>query len=249
MSCLFARSIAACFKRPLRLKKIVEQMEVIGFNSLPIVILTALFTGMVLVLQTAISLTRFGVREQSGGIAAVAFARELGPVLTAVILSGRVCAGIAAEIGTMKVTEQIDAMQTLGTDPVRYLVVPRLIAATLMVPALCVFSNFIGFLGGYVVGVHHVGIPAGLFIQTAKARVTLSDAVSGIVKTPLFGMIIAVVGCYQGFRATGGAEGVGRATTRAVVASSILVLITNYIQTDLIIRFGGPFVEWVRGLF
>ena len=248
LSCLFGRVLVGCIKPPYRLRQIAEQMEQIGVHSIPITVLTALFTGMVLVLQTAIALTRYGVQEQSGGISAVAFARELGPVLTAVILSGRVGAGIAAEVGTMKVTEQIDAMRTLATDPVHYLAVPRFIAAMVMLPVLCVFSNFIGFAGGYAVGVYHVGIPSGLFIQTAVNRVHISDLVSGLAKTPLFGMIIAVVGCYQGFEATGGAEGVGRATTRAVVTASIMVLVTNYLQTDLIVRYGGVVGKLLRGL-
>jgi phospholipid/cholesterol/gamma-HCH transport system permease protein len=224
---------------------VLLQMEAIGVRSIPIVFLTAMFTGMVLVLQTAVGLARYGAEEQSSGVAALAFAREMGPVLTALIVAGRVGAGIAAEVGTMKVTEQIDALRTLAANPVHYLVVPRVIAAALMLPILTICGDVVGLFGGYVVGVYSIGIPSTTYTQIALEWLQVRDVASGIIKTPLFGVIIGVISCYHGFEATGGAEGVGRATTRAVVWGSILILTANYIQTDIILRYTDTVANWI----
>jgi phospholipid/cholesterol/gamma-HCH transport system permease protein len=249
MSIFTAQTVTLVFRRPFRLGLITEQMQNMGIYSLPIALLTAMFTGMVLVLQTATGLERFGAKHTASGIAAIAFAREIGPVLTSVVLAGRVGAGIAAEVGTMKVTEQIDALRTLATNPIHYLVVPRFIAGLFMLPVITIFADCIGLLGGYLVGVYNIGIPSQLYLQTTRDWLALQDLTSGIFKTTVFGMIIAVVACYQGFNAEGGAEGVGRATTRAVVTGSILILISNYFLTDFIIRYSGVLFELIRNLF
>lgn len=235
LSQLFFRSVMAAISPPFRWRNISEQMVAIGIESLPIALLTAAFTGMVFVLQTGTALEKFGAKTYAGGISAMGFAREIGPVLTSVVLAGRIGAGITAEIGTMKVTEQIDAMKTLGTDPVSYLVAPRLIAATLMLPAICVLAILVGLAGGYLVGVTSLGIQSGQYIQTVKTWLMLVDYTTGIGKTFIFGMIIAVVGCHCGFGAGWGAEGVGQATTKSVVMGSILILVANYFLTSWII--------------
>jgi phospholipid/cholesterol/gamma-HCH transport system permease protein len=243
-----AQTVGLTFRRPFRVGLIAEQMESMGLFSLPIALLTAMFTGMVLVLQTATGLERFGAKEIASGIAALAFTREIGPVLTSVVIAGRVGAGIAAEVGTMKVTEQIDALRTLATNPIHYLVVPRFISGLIMLPVITIFADVIGLVGGYVVGVYSLGIPSMTYIQTTQDWLTVRDLTSGVFKTTVFGMIIAIVACYQGFNAEGGAEGVGRATTRAVVLGSILILISNYFLTDLIIRYSGILFDLMKGL-
>jgi len=219
-----------------RLGMILEQMEQIGVQSLPIALLTATFTGMVLVLQTGVQLQQLGAKTLASGIAAIALCREIGPVLTSVVLAGRVGAGITAEIGTMKVTEQIDAMRALATDPVYYLVVPRFVAAIVMLPTITVLADFVGIFGGMIVGVNTLDLSSRLYLDTTFEWLSYRDYLSGILKTLVFGMIIAIIGCYQGFRTEGGAEGVGKATTRSVVMSSILILISNYFLAEWILR-------------
>lgn len=248
MAIFTVQTFGLAFRRPFRPGLAAEQMQSMGLYSLPIALLTAMFTGMVLVLQTATGLERFGAKHTASGIAAIAFAREIGPVLTSVVLAGRVGAGIAAEVGTMKVTEQIDALRTLATNPIQYLVVPRLMAGLVMLPVITIFADVVGLLGGYLVGVHNIGIPSQLYLQTTREWLQIQDLTSGVFKTTVFGAIIAVVACYQGFNAEGGAEGVGRATTRAVVTGSILILISNYFLTDFIVRYSGVLYEQIRGL-
>ncbi len=232
---LFIRACIAAISPPFRWRIISEQMVSIGIESLPIALLTATFTGMVFVLQTGVELEKFGVKTYSSGIAAIGFAREIGPVLTAVVLAGRVGSGITAEIGTMKVTEQIDALKTLGTDPVGYLVAPRLIASTLMIPAVTVLAILVGLIGGYVVGVTTLGITPGLYVSTVKAWLMPMDYYTGLFKTFFFGAIIGTVGCHCGFETGWGAEGVGQSTTKSVVMASILILIADYFLTSWII--------------
>lgn len=233
---LLLNTLRLVFTTRPRLGMILEQMEQIGVQSLPIALLTATFTGMVLVLQTGVQLQQLGAKTLASGIAAIALCREIGPVLTSVVLAGRVGAGITAEIGTMKVTEQIDAMRALATDPVRYLVVPRFIAAIIMLPAITVLADLVGILGGMVVGVNTLGLSSRLYIDNTFAWLTFRDFFSGIAKTVFFGMIIAIIGCYWGFETRGGAEGVGQATTRSVVMASILILVTNYVLAEWILR-------------
>lgn len=223
--------------RPYRWRLLLQQMESIGFNSLPIVLLTATFTGMIMVLQTGVQLERFGAKVYAVGGATVALARELGPVLTSLVLAGRVGAGIAAELGTMKVSEQVDALETMATDSIHYLVVPRFVAALFMLPVLAMLSNVVGILGGMVVAKISLGLSYRLSYRTAMEWLTFEDLYSGLAKTFFFGMIISLVGCYHGMQTTGGAEGVGQATTKAVVAGSVLILISDYFLNEWFLTF------------
>jgi len=225
-------------RRSLRLdgRPVMVQLVQIGTLSVPVVLTTALFTGMVLALQAGLTLEvkLKGVTQFMGRTVALPFLRELGPVLTALIVTGRIGSSIAAEIGTMAVTEQVDALKTLATPPLRYLGVPRLLACLLMLPLLAVLSDGVGLLGGFVVAHWALSVPTNVYWSDVPNMVTVADLVSGVAKTIFFGGIIAVVSCYQGFQASGGAEGVGRATTRAVVWSSILILISDYFLTALL---------------
>jgi phospholipid/cholesterol/gamma-HCH transport system permease protein len=204
-------------------------MVAIGLDSLPIANLTALFVGMVMVLQTGYQLALFGVKGWSAGITAIALAREMVPVFTAIVVGAKVAASIAAELGTMKVTEQLDAMEVAGVNPVSQLVVPRVIGTVLMLPLISIYSLVIGFLGGVLVGNHALHIPPRQFYESSLSWLSLSDLYTGIAKAFVFGLIIALVGCYHGFHARGGAAGVGRATTNAVVCSLATILVTNYV--------------------
>jgi phospholipid/cholesterol/gamma-HCH transport system permease protein len=225
-------------RRSFRLdgRPVMVQLEQIGTLSVPVVLTTALFTGMVLALQAGLTLEvkLKGVTQFMGRTVALPFLRELGPVLTGLIVTGRIGSAIAAEIGTMAVTEQVDALKTLATPPLRYLGVPRLLACLAMLPLLTALADGVGLFGGYVVAHWVLSVPANVYWGDVPNMVTVSDLVQGIVKTVFFGGIIAVVSCYQGFQASGGAEGVGRATTRAVVWSSILILVSDYFLTALL---------------
>ncbi len=215
------------------LSETFEQMVVVGVNSLPVALVTAMFTGMVLALQTGMTLEEkmAGVSQYLGGMVSLSMLRELGPVLTALIVAGRVGSAMAAEIGTMRVTEQIDALETLATNPIKYLVVPRVIAGLVMLPVLTVFSDAIGVAGGMLVAQVSFGQSAAMYIENALLMVDMSDLFSGLFKTLFFGGIIATVSCYKGFMTSGGAEGVGRSTTSAVVVSSMSILISDYFLT------------------
>jgi phospholipid/cholesterol/gamma-HCH transport system permease protein len=218
---------------------ILEQMEQIGVMSLPVVLMTALFTGMVLALQASDSLEKIlkGISQFMGRTVALPFIRELGPVLTGLIVTGRIGSAIAAEIGTMAVTEQIDALKTLATPPLRYLGVPRLLACVAMMPVLTALACVVGLLGGFIVAKLMLGINGNVYWADIPQMVTARDLISGLLKTVFFGGVIAVVSSYQGFQAQGGAEGVGRATTRAVVWSSIIILISDYFLTAFFALF------------
>jgi phospholipid/cholesterol/gamma-HCH transport system permease protein len=194
--------------------------------------ITALFTGMVLALQTGIALARFGAKPYVGSVVALSLFRELGPVLTALMVGGRVGAGITAEIGSMQVTEQVDAIRSMGADPVQKLVLPRVLAATLALPLLTVLANVLGIVGGMLLASAQFGIDPSFYLQTIVNTVQMDDFVSGIFKTFFFGALIAWVGCFAGLRTSGGTVGVGRATTRAVVAASIGVLVTDFFLTQ-----------------
>ena len=213
----------------------LRQLESIGARSSTIVLITALFTGMVLALQTGIALARFGAKPYVGSVVGLSLARELGPVLTALMVGGRVGAGITAEIGAMQVTEQVDAIRSMGADPVQKLVLPRVIAATLALPLLTVLADVIGVLGGLLLAWSQFGIDPNFYIQTIVNTVTLGDFFSGIVKTFVFGWLIAMVGCSMALQTSGGTVGVGRATTRAVVVASIGVLVTDFFLTQLMV--------------
>lgn len=210
------------------IKETFRQMALLGADSLPIVLMTILCTGMVFSVQTAKEFVRFGASSSVGGIVAIAMARELVPVLTGVVVAGRIGAAIAAEIGTMKVTEQIDALKVMAANPVSYLVVPRFIAIVLMMPVLIVFANLIGNIGGWIVAHYYAGIGTFTYQNSIKTLAEVYDMVGGMIKGSVFGAIIAIVGCYKGLNAPNGAEGVGLATTKSVVLSIILIFITNY---------------------
>ena len=237
MTALLFQAFAAAFAPPFRGRQLIEQMVRIGVESLPIALLTAGFTGAVFVLQTGQELAKWGAKVYSSGISAIGFAREIGPVLTSVVLAGRVGAGITAEIGTMKVTEQIDALKTLATNPVSYLVTPRLMAAMVMLPAVTVLAICVGLVGGLIVGVLLLNIPLNQYVTTVFTWLEYDHYLTGIAKTVVFGMIIAIVGCHFGFEAGWGAEGVGEATTRSVVTASILILISDFFMTAWILFF------------
>lgn len=209
-----------------------RQMLRIGYFSLPVVGLTALFTGAALALQIYAGGARFNAETVVPSIVAIGITRELGPVLGGLMVAGRVSASIAAELGTMRVTEQIDALTTLSTNPMKYLVAPRLLAATLALPALVLVGDIIGIMGGFLVGIGRLGFNPSVYIQTTYDFLELGDVTSGLIKAAVFGFIIALMGCYQGYNSGRGAQGVGRATTNAVVSASILILAANYLLTE-----------------
>ncbi|HME42238.1 MAG TPA: ABC transporter permease [Syntrophorhabdales bacterium] len=221
------------FRRPFKPGYLFKQMEFIGVRSLGIVIITGGFTGMVLALQTYYGFRRFSSEGLVGVTVALSMTRELGPVLTALMVTGRAGSAMAAELGSMRITEQIDALTVMALSPVKYLVVPRVLASFFMVPVLTVIADFIGIIGGYFVGVKLLGINEGLFINKIVKYVDLEDIYNGLVKAAVFGLILSLVSCYKGFHTKGGAEGVGRATTEAVVVSSVTILISDYVLTSL----------------
>ncbi len=211
-----------------------EQMLFMGVNSLPLVIFTSVFTGAVSAVQAAYQFQNFIPMRYLGTAVGKAVIIELGPVLTALVVAGRVGASIAAELGTMKVTEQIDALETMALDPVRYLVVPRFMAGIIMLPVLTIVADLVAILGGLVVAVNFLNLSSYTFLNGVKLFFDLQDLFAGLIKSVSFGGIIAIIGCFQGFRTTGGAEGVGISTTRAVVLSSILILLTDYAIATII---------------
>jgi len=222
---------------PYRATETVRQMRLVGVRSLPIASLTALFVGMVMVLNTGYQLQTFGAKLYAAGITIIALTREMVPVFTAVVVGARVAASMTAELGTMKITEQIEAMESLAVDPTEYLVAPRVVATTLMLPVITIYANVIGCLGGFMVGVSALNIPPKLYWNNTQDLLALSDLYTGILKTFFFGAIIGIVGCYFGFRTMGGAQGVGRATTTSVVATLILVLLFDFILTSWFLYF------------
>jgi phospholipid/cholesterol/gamma-HCH transport system permease protein len=231
---LFAgRAIVLGVSGPFYPRAIVRQMIDIGYYSLPVVGLTAIFTGMVLALQSYTGFSRFEAESAVATIVVLSMTRELGPVLAGLMVAGRVGASMAAEIGTMRVTEQIDALTTLSTDPFKYLVWPRLIAGLLMLPLLVVVADVIGVFGGYIVGIYKLGFGPYEYINSTFEFLETQDVVSGLVKAAVFGFLVALMGCYQGYHSKGGAQGVGAATTKAVVSASILILTANYVVTEL----------------
>lgn len=234
---LLRDSLVTLFSTPLRWQHTLDQMNRIGVTSLPLVFLTALFTGMVLSLQSAYQLRLFAAEQFTSDLVALSMTRELGPVLTAMVVAGRVGASIAAEIGTMKVTEQIDALRALATDPVRYLVVPRVAAGFFMLFFLTIYADCIGMLGGYFVSVFKLGISSHQYIKRSIEILMIKDVMTGLIKAFIFGGVISVVGCYFGFQAEGGAEGVGRSTTLAVVVALVLIITLDCFFTGVFYFF------------
>jgi phospholipid/cholesterol/gamma-HCH transport system permease protein len=233
LSMFTAISVSHCFRPPLYPRLILRQMVEIGFYSLPVVGLTAIFTGMVLALQSYTGFARFSAESAIPNVVIVSITRELGPVLAGLMVAGRVGAAMAAEIGTMRVTEQIDALDTLATNPFKYLVVPRLIAGVTMMPLLVLVADTIGVFGGYLVSTAKLGFNPATYIQNTIDSMEFQDVFSGVVKAAVFGFIITLMGCYNGYTSKGGAQGVGMATTNAVVSASILILSSNYLITEL----------------
>jgi phospholipid/cholesterol/gamma-HCH transport system permease protein len=221
------------FRPPYYFRLIWKQMLSIGYYSLPVVGMTAMFTGFVLALQIYEGSSRFNAESTVAAIVVVGITRELGPVLAGLMLAGRVGAAIAAEVGTMRVTEQIDALTTLSTNPYKYLVAPRMIAGAITLPILVLVADIIGVFGGYIIGVHRLGFNPGAYLKNTYDFLETVDVVSGLVKASVFGYIVALMGCYHGYNSKGGAQGVGRATTEAVVSGSVLILITNYFVTEI----------------
>ncbi|MBT8409138.1 MAG: ABC transporter permease [Alphaproteobacteria bacterium] len=218
---------------PFYPREFVHQLMYIGYLSLPVVGLTALFTGGALALQIYSGGARFNAEAVVPSIVAIGMVRELGPVLGGLMVAGRVAASVAAEIGTMKVTEQIDALVTLSTHPMKYLTVPRVLAATLTLPILVAIGDIIGIMGGFLVGITRLEFNAGAYMSNTIDFLETGDVVSGLVKAAVFGFIVALMGCYHGMHSGRGAQGVGRATTNAVVSASILILGSNYILTEV----------------
>ena len=230
-------------------RELLLQLESIGVRSTPIVAITATFTGMVLALQTAFGLARFGAKPYVGSIVGLAIVRELGPVLAALMVCGRVGAGIASELGSMKVTEQVDAIRAMGADPVQKLVLPRVLATTLALPLLTLTAVVLGVLGGMLVADLQFHISPHFYMQTITTTVGLADFFAGVAKTFVFGWIVAMVGCFVGLGTEGGTVGVGRATTQAVVISSILVLVSDFFLTKLLMALPGEVVlGWLLGV-
>ncbi len=218
---------------PFKIRPIFKQMEFVGVKSIFVVVLTGTFTGMVMALQGYKGFRTFGAESMVGATVALAMTRELGPVLTSLMVTARAGSAMAAELGTMRVTEQIDALYVMAVNPVKHLIVPRVIASVVMVPLLTVIANFVGILGGYFVGVHVLRIGSGAFVSNIVRLVDLEDIYHGLTKAAVFGLILSVVGCYKGFNARNGAEGVGRATTEAVVLASIAILVSDYFLTAI----------------
>ncbi len=230
---LFISVLAWMFRPPLKLRNIFKQMEFVGVKSIFVVVLTGTFTGMVMALQGYYGFRMFSAESLVGSTVALGMTRELGPVLTSLMVTARAGSAMAAELGTMRVTEQIDALYVMAANPVKHLIVPRVIAGVVMLPLLTVVADFVGIVGGYFVGVHVLGINSGVFVKNITRIVDLEDIYNGLVKAACFGLILSLIGCYKGFNARGGAEGVGRATTEAVVLASITILISDYFLTAI----------------
>ena len=228
-----AKSVYNCFMPPFYFKLLFKQVVNIGFYSVPVVGLTTFFAGMVIALQTYSGISKYGAEGAVAMVVLISVTRELAPVLSALMVAGRIGAAMAAEIGTMRVTEQIDALVTLSANPFRYLIAPRIWAAIIVMPLLVIFGDIIGIFGGYVVGIYKLDFNPANYINNTMNNLQTLDVMTGVVKACVFGFIISVMGCYHGYRSKGGAQGVGEATTNAVVSSSILILIFNYLITEM----------------
>ncbi len=239
-SLLAGRSLSNVFRHPRYVTDMLQQADIIGVGSLPIVVLTGFFTGAVLALQTSNTLQRFGSLSLTGQVVAVTMVRELGPVLTGLMVAGRNASGMASELGSMRVTEQIDAMRALGTDPTKKLVTPRLVASVVMLFFLTIISDLVGLAGGYMVAFLLLRLDTSQYWNTAYQSLVFEDVLMGLVKPVLFGFVIATVGCYYGLSTRGGTQGVGRSTTQAVVAASVLILTVNFFVTRFLMAWLPP---------
>ena len=236
---LAARSIGNLFTRPRYVTDTLQQMDMIGVGSVPVTVLTGMFTGIVLALQSANSLARFGALTMTGQLVSMSMVRELGPVLTSLMVAGRNASGMASELGSMKVTEQIDAMRALGTDPTKKLVTPRVISSVVMLFFLTIISDFVGLVGGYLVSYFILGLDSYQYWNSAYQTLVYADVFMGLTKPLLFGFILSTVGCFYGMNARGGTQGVGKATTQAVVAASVLILMIDAFYTRLLLTIFG----------
>jgi len=230
---LFISVLSWMVRPPLKLRNIFKQMEFVGVKSIFVVVLTGTFTGMVMALQGYYGFRMFSAESLVGSTVALGMTRELGPVLTSLMVTARAGSAMAAELGTMQVTEQIDALHVMAANPVKHLIVPRVIAGVVMVPVLTIVSDFVGILGGYFVGVVILNINSGIFVKNITRIVDLDDIYNGLIKAAVFGLILSLIGCYKGFNTTGGAEGVGKATTEAVVLASVSILVSDYFLTAI----------------
>lgn len=235
-SVLSGKAIGNIFRSPRYIRETTEQVDVIGIGSIVIIVFTGFFTGAVLALQAAQSLRSFGAVGLTGQLVSISLVRELGPVLTALMLAGRIGAGIASELGSMVVTDQINAMRALGTDPVKKLVTPRMVACVVACPLLTAVCDFFGLIGGWLVSLYELKLRTSQYWSVAFNSLRFDDLLGGFTKPLVFGFIVAMVGCYHGLRTTGGTQGVGRSTTRAVVAASILVIASDFFLNKLIIE-------------
>ncbi|MBC7792303.1 MAG: ABC transporter permease [Clostridia bacterium] len=233
----FVLAVALAFRRPFRFGLLMQQAEFVGVGSLFIIVLTGSFTGAVFTLQTVNGLAQFNLESVVGTTVMIGVTRELGPVLTALMVTGRVASAMATELGTMRVTEQIDAMEVMAVNPMQYLVTPRVVASAIMVPALSMLFVAVAYAGSYLVAVQLMGIDEGAYLSRIRMYVTPFDVMHGFYKSIVFGILLAVVGCYKGFNAAGGARGVGEATTKAVVIGSISVFVIDYVLTSILMRF------------
>ena len=238
-SLLSAQSVTRLFSPPYYVSDVLDQMDIIGVGSLPIVLLTGFFIGAVMVLQTAAQFERFGQTALTADVVSLALVRELGPSITGLLVAGRNASGMASELGSMIVTEQVDAMRAMGTDPIRKLAAPRVIATLFMLPLLTAMADFMGLVGGYLVASFTLRLGAVTFWTRALDTLEFSDLMQGLTKPIVFAFILATVGCYQGLNVKGGTQGVGRATTQAVVTSSVLILVSNFFLTKLMLFLSG----------
>lgn len=238
-SLLSVRSLTNLFHPPYYISDVLDQMDIIGVGSVPIVVLTGFFIGAVMVLQTAAQFERFGQTALTADVVSLALVRELGPTITGLLVAGRNSSGIASELGSMVVTEQVDAMRAMGTDPTRKLVTPRVVATVLMLPLLTAMADFVGLIGGFIVSHFTLRLGAIAFWTRALDVLVFSDLMQGLSKPLVFGFILATVGCYQGLTVRGGTQGVGRATTQAVVVSSVFILVCNFFLTKLMLFLAG----------
>jgi phospholipid/cholesterol/gamma-HCH transport system permease protein len=234
---LIGQVVRSLFTRPIYVRDIIEQLDTIGIGSLTVVVLTGIFTGMVLALQSGMTLDQFGARSVVGRLVGASMVKELGPVLTALMVTGRVGSGIAAELGSMVVTEQIAALRSLGTDPIRKLVVPRVIAGTIMVPVLTIISDGVGMVGGMIISVTQLKVAASVYWSNVFEGLYVDDLWMGLLKPFVLGFALVTIACHVGLRASGGTQGVGRATTNAVVSASVVVLAADFLVTKLLIAF------------
>lgn len=238
-SLLSARALRSMFSPPIYWGDVYAQMDSIGFGSLPIVVLTGFFTGCVLALQSATALQQFGATSKTGSLVSLSMVKELGPVLTGLMVSGRNASGIASELGSMKVTEQIDAMRALGTDPIRKLIAPRIVATVFMLEFLTILSAAMGIAGGCLVSVALLGLNGSYYLHQSYYSLYFADVWQGLIKPVFFGFLISSIGCYFGLNTKGGTQGVGRSTTQAVVTSSVMIIVVDFILTRLLIGVFG----------